>query len=129
MLYYCNQVSRPIFEGVTLTNAFTGNRKEFETAGFSKLAIDLGYTMGAAETSNTIELQLETSTDKVNWYSLVIDNTDSVSTITDRQWQMAPGNRNILVDIAYKFVRMSLKETGVAANAGTASATITLSGL
>lgn len=129
MLYYQNQVSRPLFEGVTLTNAFTGNRKSFETEGFSKIAIDIGYVMGGAESDNTLELQLEASSDNVNWYSLVIDSSDSISVITDRQWQMAPGNRNIFVDIGYKFMRASVKESGVAANAGTASVTITLSGL
>lgn len=129
MLNYTSQVSRTIFDGVTLTSAYTGNRKAFETAGFSKMAVDTTYAMGAAESANTIELQLEASSDGTNWFSLVIDDTATLSVITNRQWQMQEGSRNIIVDIAYKFIRASIKETGVITNAGTASVTVTLSGL
>ena len=129
MLYYSNQVSRPIFESVTLTDAFAGNRKEFATAGFSKLTVHMDYAMGDAETGNTLDMQLEASHNGTDWYSLVIDNTDTVSTITDRVWQMAAGSRSVLVDIAYQYMRLSVKESGVAANEGTSSVAITLSGL
>jgi hypothetical protein len=69
------------------------------------------------------------SNDGTNWYSLVIDETTTISEISERQWQMSEGALSVLVDIGYLFTRVSLKETGVAANAGTATVEILLSGL
>jgi hypothetical protein len=128
--YFANQPSIVAFSGVELTSAYTGNRFEFATGGFTKLTLDLSYAQGAAETGNTMQFQLEHSPDDgVNWYSLVIDATDTVSTITAREWTMAPAKLNVIIDIAYKKMRLSLKETGVDANEGTASVSLTLSGL
>lgn len=129
MLYYSTQAPFIAFDGATLTAAFAGNRKAFETGGFSKASFNIAYAMGATETGNTIEFQLEASHNGTDWFSLIIDDTASVSTITDRVWTMAPGSRNVLVDIAYRHMRMSLKETGVTTNFGTASVAVTLSGL
>jgi hypothetical protein len=129
MLNYPNQPSRPLFSAATLTSAFTDNRKVFETAGFSKLSLEITYDMDAGETANTMELQLEESSNGTDWFSLVIDDTTTVSVISARTWQMSEGNLNILVDIAYRFMRLSIKETGVATTAGTASVGYTLSGL
>lgn len=129
MLYYENQPVDVIFSGVTLTSAYTGNRKSFETGGFTKLSLDVTYTMGAAESANTLEIQLESSPNGTDWYVLVIDATTTISAITARAWQMSEGSLNFMLDIAYKYVRVSIKETGVASNAGTATITTTLSGL
>lgn len=129
MLYYQNQPSRVVFDGVTLTSTYAGNRKVIETAGFSKIALYLSYTLGAAETGNTLELQLDASHDGTTWYPLVIDDTATQSEIIAREWTMGGGNLNILVDIAYPYMRASLKESDVASNAGTASVHYTLSGL
>ncbi len=129
MLHNLNQPAFTAFSGVTLTAAYTGNRKTFETGGFSKVSIDLVYAMGAAEAGNTMEFQLEASSDGTNWHKLVIDTTGLSSVITPREWQMAPESLNVIIDVAYKYMRMSLKETGVAANFGTATVNITLSGL
>ena len=129
MLFYQNQPTFTAFDGVALTNAYTGNRKAFETKGFSKLSLEVSYAMGAAETSNTLEFQLETSTDKVTWFPLVIDSTTTISAISARAWQMSEGELSILVDIANTNMRLSLKETGVASNAGEATVIVTLSGL
>jgi hypothetical protein len=127
--YFAVQPTSTAFNAVTLTNAYTGNRHILQADGMSKLSIDLSYTMGNAETGNTMELLLEHSPDNgVNWYKLVIDTTTTVSTITPREWTMAPEKLNVIVDIAYKKMRMSIKETGVATNYGTATVVYTLSG-
>lgn len=123
---YSSQQSINLFNGVTLTAAFSGNRKTFTTEGFSALSLDVAYDMHASETANTIDWQLEGSSDNTNWYSLSIDSTSTVSTITDRVWQMLEGNRNIVVDINYKYMRMSVRESGVATTFGTATVTATL---
>lgn len=128
--YFGSQQTIVAFNGTALTNAYTGNRFTFQTGGFTKLSIDASYAMGAAETANTMELQLEHSPDNgANWYKLVIDTTATASTITPREWTMAPDKLNVILDIAYKTMRISLKESGVATNAGTASVSLTLSGL
>jgi len=123
---YSSQQSFNLFNNVTLTSAFSDNRKTFTTEGFSKLSLDVFYNMDAGETANTIDWQLESSSDNTNWYSLSIDATTTVSAITDRVWQMAEGSRNIIVDINYKYMRMSLRETGVATTFGVATSTATL---
>ena len=127
--YYAVQPTMVAFNNVLLTAAFTGNQHIVDVGGMSKLSIDLNYAMGSAETSNTMEVQIEHSPDGgTNWYKLVIDTTTTVSTITPRVWTMAPEKLNIIVDIAYKKLRVSLKETGVATNYGRATVTYTLSG-
>lgn len=127
---YSVQPTSTAFSAVTLTSAYTGNRHVFDAAGFQKLSIDLNYAMGGAETGNTMELLVEHSPDGgTNWYKLVIDTTStSTSVITPREWQMAPEKLNVIIDIAYKKMRLSLKETGVASNYGTATVAYTLSG-
>ena len=127
---YSVQPTSTAFNAVTLTAAYTENRHVFSTGGMQKLSIDLNYAMGSAETGNTMELLIEHSPDNgSNWYKLVIDTTStSTSVITPREWQMAPEKLNIILDIAYKTMRMSIKETGVATNYGTATVAYTLSG-
>ena len=117
------------FNNVLLTAAFTGNQHIVDVGGMSKLSVDLNYAMGGAETGNTMEMQIEHSPDGgTNWYKLVIDTTTTVSTITPRVWTMAPEKLNVVLDIAYKKLRISLKETGVATNYGRATVAYTLSG-
>ena len=130
MEYFGNQQTINAFSGVALTSAYTDNRFTFDAGGFTKLTLDTSYAMGATESANTLQFQLEHSPDNgVTWYSLVIDTTDTVSTIVAREWTMAPANLNVIIDIAYKKMRLSIKETGVITNAGTASVSLTLSGL
>lgn len=130
MLNYENQPSRTLFNNVTLTNAYTGNQKEFEANGFSKLSLDINYARGAGEAASELNFIIQHSDDKQNWYSLVIDETSTVSTITERVWEVTnTAKLNVLIDIGYIYLRVSAKETGVVTNAGTLSMKYTLSGL
>lgn len=130
MDYYANQPVAPLFDAVTLTANYADNRKELEVAGMQKLSLDIDYARGAAEASSQLNVTIEHSTDKVNWYSLVIDETSTVSTITPRVWVLGnTGKVNVLVDMAYKNIRVSVSESGVVTNAGTLSMTATVSGL
>lgn len=129
--FYQNQPAIPMFTAVTLTGAAAGNQKTFTTAGFDKIALDFNYAMGAAESANKIHFTLEASPDGgINWYSLIIDSTSAVSALTPRIWEYTgTGKFNVLVDIAYRDMRLSIYESGVAVNAGTATVVATLSGL
>jgi len=130
MLNYTSQPVIPLFNTATLTAAYTGNRKVFETGVFSKLSLDVVYNMDAGETLNLLEFQLEASNNGTDWFILAIDTTTTTeSTITERHWEMSEGSQNILIDIAYKYMRLSLLESGVVTTFGTASVTATLSGL
>jgi hypothetical protein len=90
--------------------------------------------MGATETSNTIEVRVESSPDKVNWYRIPNEAVSgAVSTLTAREFTFVGTNAaaatiGIFLDIAYKNLRISVKESGVATNAGTVYVESTLSG-
>lgn len=121
---------------VALTDSYDVANKTiaFPTGGFSKLNLDVLYTMGSAETSNSIELRLECSPDGTNWYRLPNDSTSAgTSTLTAREFTFVGTNAaaatiSIGLDIFYKWMKLSVKESGVAANAGTVYVEGTLSG-
>lgn len=128
---YNNQPTRTAFDAVTLTAAYSGNRKTIDCGGMTKISLDINYAMGATESANILDFTLEHSPDGgTNWYSLVIDTTATLSDITPRAWNITGTNKvNVILDIAYKQIRMSMLETGVVTNSGTASVDFTLSGI
>ena len=116
-------------------SGFTKPTKAFETGGFSKMNIDLLYTTGTGETSNSIEVKIEASPDGTNYYRVVTDDTTSgTSTITVREFTYVGAAAataypiGIPLDIFYKYIRVSVKETGVASNKGTIYGDVTLLG-
>ncbi len=148
MNYYASQVITPIVgtkdsslspTGVTLESTYqtedTGKpTKSFATGGFEKITIDAIYTMGATETSNSIEVKMESSEDGTNWYRISNESTTAgTTTLTAKEITFVGANAaaatfSVILNIAYKFMRVSFKETGVATNKGTVYAEITLSG-
>lgn len=108
--------------------------KTFNVAGYAKLNLDLLYTMGAAETTNSIEIKIEGSVDGTNYYRIPNDSTSNgVSTLTAREFTFVGTNAaaatiSIGLDIFYKKIKVSIKETGVASNKGTIFGDVTLSG-
>lgn len=108
--------------------------KSFKIAGFSKANFDISYTMGATETSNTAEIKLEHSPDNINWYRYVTDTTSGgTSTLAVREWTITGVNADVLkfslpVDIFDRYIRISIKESGVVTNKGTAFVECTLLG-
>lgn len=108
--------------------------KSFPSAGFSKASFGVFYTMGAAETSNSIEVKLEQSTDRTNWVRIVNDSTSAgVSTLTAREFTFVGTNAalatfDVFIDINYKFMRIACKETGVASAKGNVFVEVTLGG-
>lgn len=128
-MHNLNQPVVNAFSATTLTAAYTGNRKAIETGGFSQISLDVTYAMGATETANTLELQLEASYNGTNWHALTHATAAATSVLSAKEFQMSEGSLNILQDIAYKYIRLSLKETGVVTNFGSATVNITLSGL
>lgn len=109
--------------------------KSFRTAGQAKLNLDISYTMGAGESTNSIELKIECSPDGKNWYRIPNESvSNGTSTLTQREFTFtgvdaANTTISIGLDIFYKYMRISAKESGVASTAGTAYIEATLSGL
>jgi hypothetical protein len=121
---------------IALTTAYdvANKTKAIETGGFSKINIDILYTMGATESSNSIEMRAECSNDGVNYYRIPNETVSGgTSTLTRREFtyvgtDAAAATISIGLDIFYKWMKFSFKETGVATNAGTVFAEYTLSG-
>lgn len=117
-----------------LTANFIDSQKIFKVAGFVKMNLDILYTEGASETANTIEVIIEDSTDKVNWFRIANEsNSNGVSTLYARNFSFAGADGaassiSIGLDVFYRWVRISVRETGVAANAGSVFMDVTLAG-
>lgn len=125
--------------GVTLESTYqnesaTVATKSFKTGGYSKVSFGIFYTMGAAETANSIEVRIEQSQDNTNWVRIANDSTSgAVSTLTAREFTFVGTNAalatiDIFLDINYKYMRIALKETGVASAKGTVYVESTLGG-
>ena len=112
----------------------TNATKTFKTTGMSKLNLDILYTMGATETTNSIEVKIEGSPDGINFYRIPNDSTSAgTSTLTAREFTFVGANAaattiSIGIDIFYEFMKVSAKETGKETNFGTVYAEATLSG-
>jgi len=143
-LYYQSQDTFAIIgskSGTTLTSvALTASydvankTNIFETGGYSKLNLDILYTMGATETSNSIEIRVQGSPDGTNMYRIPNEVVSAgTSTLTAREFTFvgtdaAAATISIGLDVFYKFVEVSVKETGKATNFGTVYVEATLSG-
>lgn len=108
--------------------------KSFAVGGYSILNLDILYTMGATETLNSIELKIEGTPDGTNFYRLPNESVSGgTSTLTAREFTFvgtdaAAATISLGLDIFYKAVRISAKETGVVTNFGTIYIESTLSG-
>lgn len=117
------------------TEGATKPTKQFPTGGYSKATLEVLYTMGAAETSNTIEIKVEESPDGTNFYQLVNESASSgTSSLFVREFTITGVNAStqafsLPLDCSYKWMRVSFKESGVAANAGSVYCEVTLAGL
>lgn len=108
--------------------------KTFKTEGFSKMNLDVLYTMGAAETANSIQLKVECSPDGTNFYRLGNETVSTgTSSLAAREFTFVGSDAttatiSIGLDIFYKYIKVSAKETGVATNAGSVYVEATLCG-
>ncbi len=132
-------VSTAVRTPVTLESAYqteltTTATKTFKTSHYSKLNLDINYTMGATETTNSIEVKFECSPDGVNFYRIPNESVSGgTSTITAREFTFVGTNADVAtisigLDIFYEYIRISAKETGVASNKGTIYGEVTLLG-
>lgn len=141
-LYYESQYTAPLIGSktgttitpATLTTAYTGNNKSFSVANMSKVDLAIQYNMGATETSNSIEVKVEASPDGTNWFRIPNESVSAgTSTLTAREFTFVGTDADtatisIGLDVFYKYLKVSVKESGVVTNAGTVYVEATLSG-
>lgn len=127
--------SQVIASAQTLTASYVvGNSKaSFAIDGESIAELFFSYTTGAAETSNTLDIKLEFSYDGTNWFQQTIDTISAgVNTLTDLALAIAGASaattytKSYRVPLAGKYMRVSFKETGEAANFGAVSCNVVI---
>jgi len=124
--------------GATLTDAYGNSNTTaiVDTGGMSKLELHIGYTQGSGESGNSIQIRVEASPDRVNWYRFTNDSTSgATSTLTQREFTFSAVSSagtwdyiSLPLDVSCDYVRISIKESGVAANYGKVFCEVTISG-
>lgn len=121
---------------VALTSTYDAETtKIIATGGFTNIVVDMNYTMGATETSNSIEIRVDVSSDGTNFYRIPNESVSSgTSTLAVREFTYVGVNAaaapiSLTLDVMYRFMRFAFKESGVVTNAGSVYSEYTLSGL
>ncbi len=114
--------------------ATTEATKTFEIGGMSKVEFHILYTMGGGESGNSIEIKLEVSPDRTNFYRLANEAVSTgTSTLTRREFTYVGVNAttttiSLPIDISAKYMKIWIKETGVGSAKGSVYVEVTLSG-
>lgn len=121
----------------TLTTGYdvATKTKILPTGGVSKINYSILYTTGSAETNNSIEVRIRTSADGTNFYQIVNESASSgTSTLYQREFTFVGASAatayafSLPLDVQDRYMEISVKESGVASNAGTVYVEATLSG-
>jgi len=121
-------------ESTYQAEATTKATKTFGTGQMSKVEFHILYTMGSGESSNSIEIKLESSPDRTNFYRLVNEAVSTgTSTLTAREFTFVGSDAaavaiTLPIDIQAKYMKIWVKESGVASTKGTLYVEATLSG-
>ena len=127
-----------LFSAVTLTNAYSGNASTVvDCGGLSAVTLLVSYTTGGSETSNTLEIKLDTidtGDTAYQWTNVQVGATETVTkqaeyTIEDNTAAATTKTYRIGInDINEAKIQLSVKETGVAANYGTCTLKLLMGG-
>lgn len=128
---------RKVFTAQTLTGSYVvqASPANINIEGFDQVNLDVAYTMGTAETANSIQIKIEFANPIVgdpastDWsQETSITTVSGVTTILQHSYTFdavsAAGTYDrfqIAIPINSKYMRVSVKETGIAANGGTAT--------
>ncbi len=136
--------TRPVFTAKELTAAYVVQTAPayIELAGVSEVALDIGYTMGATETANVIDVRIEYA-DPTNdsaapvatdWHIATAESTTAgVTTVSLQNYSFTATQAaatydyfHVVVPVVGKYMRVAIKETGKATNFGTTTIKATL---
>lgn len=122
---------------VTLTDSFDDNSFEIDltlpsgadlASNLNALVLMWEYQLGDSETSNTLEIQVECGVDTDDLYIGTLGATSSgVITLSDQVLKFtganatAPYRRYFPLTITARYLKISVREAGVASNYGTVS--------
>jgi hypothetical protein len=133
-----------LIDNATLTASYlplAADNLELNVEKVTQITLDVFYTTGAAETNNTIELKVEFANTMSNRTSPVtgdwvqettISASGGTTTVTPNIYQITGASATttypvqIAVPMASRFIRVSVKESGVAANFGTVTVKCTM---
>lgn len=127
---------------VTLTGTYTDNDVVVPIGYADQVTLYIGYTMGAAESGNSIQVKIDFADRNLDVSSTEwarsSSEADSSGTITltlqERTFSAvaAAGTYDVfrikLTDVNDKYMRVSVKETGIAANGGSCYVRATIGG-
>jgi len=122
---------------ITLTAAYSGNvSSAIKMDGADAVSLDVGYTMGTAETANSIQLKVEyadptngapASTDWMQEGNEATSGATTTVTLGERTFTATVAAAtydyftvSLPLAAKHKYIRVSAKETGIAANGGSA---------
>lgn len=107
----------------TLTAAYAGNTKSFATAGMAEIMLYVKYV--ATDATNVIEIKVDRSADKTNWFQEVQEKNNgstAIGELHEHQFDSTAGGTDmysIPIPVANKYTRVSVKETVNGGSAGT----------
>jgi len=122
---------------VTLTGSYAAARSAVIPIAMGEQAIlNIAYTMGAAETGNSLNFKIEFSTNGVTYHQDISQTTASgAATLYKLEYTFAATGAAGTYDyirfplpIAEGYAKIWVKETGIAANGGLCYVTATVSG-
>lgn len=124
----CGQIpadERKVFDAVTLTDNYTGNTSgAIETRTYGKFTLIPTYAQGAAESGNTAELEVAFSANGTDWSLWGVWVDPGTGQLTERTYYYNITDviaQPIVIEALARYIRIRVKEEGVAANAGTFS--------
>lgn len=126
-----------LINAVTLTNAYAdANSGSKDVNEISRAALLVNYTTGATETNNSIEVKIEFGpTDSELYRTSNKSDSSGTSTLTAQEFTFVGAAAatsykfRIPLDLADKVIKVSVKETGVVTNAGTATVKLSAAGV
>lgn len=124
MASFSNQVTRVVVEEGVLTSAYAGGLNYvIPTGKASHITLLITYAMGESETTNTLEMKIESATaDSDTWHQFTRETVSSGAvTIDAEEYVFDPGSHRIRIPLNDDRIRLSFKETGVSSNAGALS--------
>lgn len=127
------------FNAYTLTTSYVAQTtpEYIPTENVGQITLEVEYTMGAAETANTLEFQIQGTNSRDpgtnDWFNFVSQSVVSgTSTLTKESNTFANTQAAGTADkitftfpLNHRFMRVLVKESGVAANAGTLTMHVT----
>lgn len=120
----CPHDEKLVFNGVTLTDAYTGNTSgDIECRSDDEFTIIASYAKGSSETGNTCDIEVCFSPDSSIYAQVGYWSVAAASTFTAKTFSFNQDTTMIIpkseLAVLGQYMRIRAKETGVATNYGT----------